>query len=204
MPSATASSYHPTSAPTPRTESGGLERPTASTSTRAARTLPMARWRSCSAGLQRRTGPRSRPSGSVAYFAPGTGDVYLQRRCVTPVAHLPDADQAAFVAASTWKGDWRDHAPHFIAAYFGVGQYAALRGNVTPEEAATQPVVCDSEFYNPTLPPLEPAAGAAESSQEPAFDDSAAPADPGTDVESAPTETPVETPAQTPATPPAP
>ena len=36
-----------------------------------------------------------------------------------PVAHLSDPEQAEFVADSTWRSDWRDKAPHFVAAYFG-------------------------------------------------------------------------------------
>jgi hypothetical protein len=36
------------------------------------------------------------------------------------VSHLDEAEQAAFVAASTWRNGWRDdQAPRFVAAYFG-------------------------------------------------------------------------------------
>jgi hypothetical protein len=59
------------------------------------------------------------PFGLGALLCPGNGDIHDQRRCVVPVAHLSEPEQAAFVAASTWRSDWRDQAPHFVAAYFG-------------------------------------------------------------------------------------
>ena len=46
-------------------------------------------------------------------------------------------------------------ACHVIAAYFGVGQYASLMGDLTPEEAAAQTPVCNSLIYNPTLPQFD-------------------------------------------------
>lgn len=72
------------------------------------------------------------PFGLGALLCRGNGDIHDQRRCVVPVAHLPDPEQAAFVAASTWRSDWRDHAPHFVAAYFGseLDAYFALDGEV--------------------------------------------------------------------------
>jgi hypothetical protein len=59
------------------------------------------------------------PFGLGGLLCDGTGVDHEQRRCVTPVAHLPDLEQAAFVAASTWRSQWRDQAPQFLAAYFG-------------------------------------------------------------------------------------
>jgi penicillin-binding protein 2 len=46
-------------------------------------------------------------------------------------------------------------ACHVMAAYFGIGQYAALTGELTPEEAAELPTVCASAVLNPTLPVLD-------------------------------------------------
>ena len=47
-------------------------------------------------------------------------------------------------------------ACHVMAAYFGVGQYAVVRGNLTPEEAAEAelPTVCNSTIFNPVTPQL--------------------------------------------------
>jgi hypothetical protein len=42
-----------------------------------------------------------------------------ERSCVMPVAHFEESEQAAFVAASTWRRAWRDQAAQFLAAYFG-------------------------------------------------------------------------------------
>jgi penicillin-binding protein 2 len=47
-------------------------------------------------------------------------------------------------------------ACHVMAAYFGIGQYAALRTPMSEEEAAAQPTVCNSLVFNPTLPQLSP------------------------------------------------
>lgn len=56
---------------------------------------------------------------------------------------------------SAWAGPV---ACHVMAAYFGAGQYAALRGRMTPEEAAEAelPTVCNSTLFNPTTPQLGP------------------------------------------------
>jgi hypothetical protein len=52
-----------------------------------------------------------------------------KRSCILPVSHREEAEQVAFVAASTWRSRWReqDQAPQFIAAYFGsdLGAYFA-------------------------------------------------------------------------------
>lgn len=64
-------------------------------------------------------------------------------------------------------------ACHVMAAHFGVGQYAAIRGNVDPEAAAEQPTVCDSPF-NPTLPQLDPAAATEDPFEQP-FEEPIAP-----------------------------
>lgn len=46
-------------------------------------------------------------------------------------------------------------ACHVIAAYFGVGQYSSLMGDLTPEEAAQQPTVCNSILFFPDLPQID-------------------------------------------------
>ena len=47
-------------------------------------------------------------------------------------------------------------ACHVMAAYFGAGQYAVIRGDLTPEEAAEAelPTVCNSTIFNPVTPQL--------------------------------------------------
>lgn len=68
----------------------------------------------------------------------GIGKDHEQRRCVSPVAHLPDVEQADFVATSTWRSGWRQEAPQFAAAYFG----SALDAYFAPE-AEGRPERCD-------------------------------------------------------------
>jgi len=59
------------------------------------------------------------PFGLGGLLCDGAGEVHEQQSCVGPVAHLSDAEQAEFVASSTWRSQWRDQAPQFLAAYFG-------------------------------------------------------------------------------------
>jgi penicillin-binding protein 2 len=61
-------------------------------------------------------------------------------------------------------------ACHVMAAYFGVGQYAALTGGLTPEEAAELPTVCNSRVLNPTLPQLDLAGGDANANEASVLD----------------------------------
>jgi penicillin-binding protein 2 len=89
-------------------------------------------------------------------------------------------------------------ACHVIAAYFGVGQYASLMGDLTPDEAAGLTPVCNSIAFNPELPQLEPAdGGETGAGQEPTLD-GGIPVDEG-GIESVPAATPAESPETTPA-----
>ena len=117
------------------------------------------------------------------------------------VAYAPYDDPEIAVAVFIFNGGegsmWATPvACHVIAAYFGVGQYSALMGDLTPEEAANVPPVCNSLVFNPQLPELDAAylnnAGETEleSGQLPAFEGGVAPGDPGLGLESAPTATP--------------
>lgn len=120
------------------------------------------------------------------------------------VAFAPYDDPQIAVAVFIFNGGegsaWATPvACHVIAAYFGVAQYGALNGTMTPEEAAAQPTVCDSAFLNPTLPEIEPATTAEEAptAPEPAFE-GIVPVDPNTGLENPPTPAPAETETPTP------
>ena len=76
------------------------------------------------------------------------------------VAYAPYDDPEIAVSVFIFNGGegsaWATPiACHVIAAYFGVGQYASLMGDLTPEEAAAQTPVCNSLIYNPTLPQFD-------------------------------------------------
>ena len=116
------------------------------------------------------------------------------------VAYAPYDDPQIAVAVFIFNGGegsaWATPvACHVIAAYFGVGQYGALTGTLTPEEADAQPTVCDSQYLNPILPEIEPAAtaGEAATTPEPAFEGGIVPVDPNTGLENPPTPAPTET-----------
>jgi len=116
------------------------------------------------------------------------------------VAFAPYDDPQIAVAVFIFNGGegsaWATPvACHVIAAYFGVGQYGALTGAMTPEEAAAQPTVCDSAFLDPILPELDPALTAEElpTTPEPAFEGGIVPIDPNTGLENPPTPAPAET-----------
>ncbi len=91
------------------------------------------------------------PFGLGGLLCDGTGTDHDERRCVTPVAHLPEADQADFVAASTWREDWREHAPKFLAAYFGADLDAYFAA-----EAVGRPTQLDpAGVFHPTTGSLD-------------------------------------------------
>jgi penicillin-binding protein 2 len=69
-------------------------------------------------------------------------------------------------------------ACHVMAAYFGLGQYASLTGDLTSEEAAELPTVCDSTVFNPELPQLDPAAAEGAEGEAAVPEDAAAPVEP--------------------------
>jgi len=76
------------------------------------------------------------------------------------VAYAPYDDPEIAVSVFIFNGGegsaWATPiACHVIAAYFGVGQYASLMGDLTPEEAAAQTPVCNSLIYNPTVPEFD-------------------------------------------------
>ncbi len=115
------------------------------------------------------------------------------------VAFAPYDDPQIAVAVFVFNGGegsaWATPvACHVIAAYFGVAQYGALTGTMTPEEAEAQPTVCDSRYLNPILPEIEPATTTEEAPPvpEPAFEGGIVPVDPNTGLENPPTPTPTE------------
>ena len=91
------------------------------------------------------------PFGLGGLLCKATGPDHDQRRCVAPVAHLPEADQADFVAASTWRSDWREQASKFLAAYFGSDLQAYFA-----EEAVGRPTQLDpAGVFHPTTGSLD-------------------------------------------------
>jgi penicillin-binding protein 2 len=90
------------------------------------------------------------------------------------VAYAPYEDPQIAVSVFVFNGGegsaWATPiACHVIAAYFGVGQYSSLMGELTPEEAEQQPRVCNSLLFNPELPQLDESAPD-EAGEEPLLD----------------------------------
>lgn len=117
------------------------------------------------------------------------------------VAYAPYDDPQIAVSVFIFNGGegslWATPiACHVIAAYFGVGQYASLMGNLTPDEAAAQPTVCDSRTFFPDLPQLDfgnnptPADATLGGSQSPAFEGGVVPVDPQSGIDNFPVATP--------------
>lgn len=76
------------------------------------------------------------------------------------VGYAPIDDPQIAVAVFVFNGgegsQWAAPvACHVMAAYFGAGQYAVTTGNVSPEEAAELPTVCQSTVFNPEVPQTE-------------------------------------------------
>ncbi len=76
------------------------------------------------------------------------------------VGYAPIDDPQIAVAVFVFNGgegsQWAAPvACHVMAAYFGAGQYAVTTGNVSPEEAAALPTVCQSTVFNPAVPQTE-------------------------------------------------
>ena len=76
------------------------------------------------------------------------------------VGYAPIDDPQIAVAVFVFNGgegsQWAAPvACHVMAAYFGAGQYAVTTGNVSPEEAAELPTVCQSTVFNPVVPQTE-------------------------------------------------
>jgi len=76
------------------------------------------------------------------------------------VGYAPVDDPQIAVAVFVFNGgegsQWAAPvACHVMAAYFGAGQYAVTTGNVSPEEAAELPTVCQSTVFNPEVPQTE-------------------------------------------------
>jgi hypothetical protein len=121
MRSGTARSCPATRAAARRTESGAWGQPTGSTST-GGRTHPAyGKVALVFRPLDEEEHAEVTPFGLGGLLCKGSGDGHDQRHCMAPVAHLEDAEQAAYVAASTWRSNWRDadHAAQFVALYFG-------------------------------------------------------------------------------------
>jgi penicillin-binding protein 2 len=88
----------------------------------------------------------------------------IEQRRILPthawyVAYAPYDDPQIAVSVFVFNGGegsaWAAPvACHVIAAYFGVGQYASVTGDLTPEEAAELPRVCNSILFNPETPQL--------------------------------------------------
>ena len=91
------------------------------------------------------------PFGLGGLLCDKTGANHDERRCVTPVAHLPEADQAGFVAASTWRSDWREQAPKFLAAYFG----SKLDAYFAPEAVGRPTQLDPAGVFDPTTGSLD-------------------------------------------------
>ena len=117
------------------------------------------------------------------------------------VAYAPYDDPEIAVAVFVFNGGegsaWATPiACHVIAAYFGAGQYSSLMGELTPDEAAAQPTVCNSILFFPQLPQFDfgndnaPADTGIEGGQVPAFEGGIAPVDPKSGLENIPTATP--------------
>ncbi|MCA9866981.1 MAG: penicillin-binding protein 2 [Anaerolineales bacterium] len=117
------------------------------------------------------------------------------------VAYAPYDDPQIAVSVFIFNGGegslWATPvACHVIAAYFGVGQYASLMGNLTPDEAAAQPTVCDSRTFFPDLPQLDfgnnqtPAGATPDGSQPPTFEGGIVPVDPQSGIDNLPVATP--------------
>ncbi len=73
------------------------------------------------------------------------------------VGYAPVDDPQIAVAVFIFNGgegsQWAAPvACHVMAAYFGAGQYAVTTGNVSLEEAAALPTVCQSSVFNPVVP----------------------------------------------------
>ncbi|MCL4804441.1 MAG: penicillin-binding protein 2 [Anaerolineae bacterium] len=103
------------------------------------------------------------------------------------VAYAPYDDPEIAVSVFIFNGGegsaWATPvACHVIAAYFGVGQYSSLMGDLTPDEAAQQPTVCNSILFFPKLPQFDfgndntPADSEAQNNQTPAFEGGIVPA----------------------------
>ncbi len=76
------------------------------------------------------------------------------------VGYAPVDDPQIAVAVFVFNGgegsQWAAPvACHVMAAYFGAGQYAITTGNVSLEEAAQMPTVCQSSVFNPVVPQTE-------------------------------------------------
>src|SRR5690606_1253189 len=76
------------------------------------------------------------------------------------VAYAPYDDPEIAVSVFVFNGGegsaWATPvACHVIAAWFGAGQYGSLMGDLTPEEAAAQPTVCNSILFFPELPQFD-------------------------------------------------
>jgi len=58
------------------------------------------------------------PFGLGGLLCDGVKDTHTQGGCISPIAHEPEATQAAFYADSNWSSDWRMSAAHFLDIYF--------------------------------------------------------------------------------------
>jgi hypothetical protein len=88
------------------------------------------------------------PFGLGGLLCKGSGEHHDARHCVAPVAHLSEPEQAAYVAASTWRSGWRapDQAARFIAAYFG----ADLGAYFSAEDAGRPTRLDPAGVFHPT------------------------------------------------------
>ena len=58
------------------------------------------------------------PFGLGALFCRGNDKRHDNGSCLSPIAHASDPDQAKFVKASIWAGEWRASMASYLAIYF--------------------------------------------------------------------------------------
>jgi hypothetical protein len=77
------------------------------------------------------------PFGIGGLLCKGSGRYHDAGQCTSPVAHDPQSDQVAFVAASSWNTAWRERAAHFLAAFFSpsLGDYFLPADQGKPKHA---------------------------------------------------------------------
>lgn len=66
--------------------------------------------------------------------------------CVSPVAHMSEAEQRQFVRESTWRADWRAYIAAYIAHYYGSEPYRYFADG---EGSRPAPIDPDGIFADP-------------------------------------------------------
>lgn len=96
--------------------------------------------------LRQSRGPEEATPFGIGQLECDSGTLCSKGACLKPVAHKSRLEQQTFVSGSTWRGEWRKCAGHYLAAYFGDDLLGYFRSGPTARPKYPDP---EAIYSNP-------------------------------------------------------